>query len=117
MLMRRSQRHQQRWIRIRVYLLVPATIGLSVMRYGLYDLDVFISRTLCTRHWRCSSRRCTWASPVGIGTVVGSGGKPNLALSILATAIVAIGFQPVRERVQKVAKPVVYGKAGDPTRC
>jgi signal transduction histidine kinase len=45
---------------------------------------------------------------------VGSGGKPNLALSILATAIVAIGFQPVRERVQKVANRLVYGKRATP---
>ena len=51
---------------------------------------------------------------VGIGTLVGSGGKPNLALSILATAIVAIGFQPVRERVQKVANRLVYGKRATP---
>ena len=51
---------------------------------------------------------------VGIGTLVGSGGKPNLALSILATAIVAIGFQPVRERVQRVANRLVYGKRATP---
>ena len=53
---------------------------------------------------------------VGIGTLVGSGGKPNLALSILAQAIVAIGFQPVRERVQKVANRLVYGRTGDSVR-
>ena len=45
---------------------------------------------------------------------MGSGGKPNLALSILATAIVAIGFQPVRERVQRVANRLVYGKRATP---
>jgi len=46
--------------------------------------------------------------------LVGSGGKPNLALSIVATAIVAIGFQPVRERVQKVANRLVYGQRATP---
>jgi signal transduction histidine kinase len=51
---------------------------------------------------------------VGIGTLVGSGGKPNLALSIVATALVAIGFQPVRERVQRLANRLVYGKRATP---
>ena len=51
---------------------------------------------------------------VGIGALVGGGGKPNLGLSILATAIVAVGFQPVRERVQRVANRLVYGKRATP---
>ncbi len=96
------------------YLLVPATIGLSVMRYGLYDLDVFISRTLVYASLAVFITAVYVGIAVGIGTVVGSGGKPNLALSILATAIVAIGFQPVRERVQKVANRLVYGKRATP---
>jgi nitrate/nitrite-specific signal transduction histidine kinase len=35
-------------------------------------------------------------------------------LSILATGIVAVGFQPVRERVQRVANHLVYGKRATP---
>ena len=96
------------------YLLVPATIGLAVMRYGLYDLDVFISRTLVYGSLAVFITAVYVGIAVGIGTLVGSGGKPNLALSILATAIVAIGFQPVRERVQKVADRLVYGKRATP---
>jgi signal transduction histidine kinase len=46
--------------------------------------------------------------------VVGSGGRPNLGLSILATAIVAVGFQPARERLQRVANRLVYGKRATP---
>jgi signal transduction histidine kinase len=51
---------------------------------------------------------------VGIGTLVGSGGQPNLWLSIVATIIVAVGFQPVRERVQKIANRLVYGHRATP---
>ena len=46
--------------------------------------------------------------------MVGSGGQPNLLLSIVATAIVAVAFQPVRERLQKVANQLVYGKRATP---
>src|SRR5207244_2087445 len=51
---------------------------------------------------------------VGVGTLVGSGGRPNLVLSIVATAIVAVAFQPVRERLQKIANRLVYGKRATP---
>ena len=95
-------------------LAIPATIGLAVMRYGLYDLDVFISRALVYGSLAVFITAVYVGIAVGIGTLVGSGGKPNLALSVLATAIVAIGFQPVRERVQKVANRVVYGKRATP---
>ena len=94
--------------------LVPVTIGVAVMRYGLYDIDVFISRALVYGSLAVFITAVYVGIAVGIGTLVGSGGKPNLALSILATAIVAIGFQPVRERVQKVANRLVYGKRATP---
>ena len=84
------------------------------MSYGLYDIDVFISRALVYGSLAVFITAVYVGIAVGIGTLVGSGGKPNLALSILATAIVAIGFQPVRERVQKVANRLVYGKRATP---
>jgi signal transduction histidine kinase len=93
---------------------LPATIGVAIIGYGLYDLDVFISRTLVYGSLAVFITAVYVGIAVGIGTLVGSGGKPNLALSIVATAIVAIGFQPVREQVQKVANRLVYGKRATP---
>ena len=40
---------------------------------------------------------------VGVGALIGSGNRPNVLLSILATAVVAVAFQPVRQRVQRQA--------------
>jgi signal transduction histidine kinase len=51
---------------------------------------------------------------VGIGAAIGGGGRPNLVLSIVATAIVAVGFQPLRERLQRIANRLVYGKRATP---
>src|SRR4029077_18777358 len=51
---------------------------------------------------------------VGVGRLVGSGNRPNLALSIVATAVVAVAFQPIRERVQRFANRLVYGKRATP---
>jgi len=43
-----------------------------------------------------------------------AGPRPSLGLSILATAVVAVAFQPLRERMQRVANRVVYGKRATP---
>jgi hypothetical protein len=48
------------------------------------------------------------AIAVGLGALVGSSGHQNLGLSIVATVIVAVGFQPVRERLRKLANRLVY---------
>jgi signal transduction histidine kinase len=96
---------------------VPAlaiSIGLAVLRYGLYDIDVVISRTLVYGALAALITAVYVGIVVGIGTLVGSGSQPNLVLSIVATAIVAVAFQPARERLQKIANRLVYGTRATP---
>jgi signal transduction histidine kinase len=50
----------------------------------------------------------------GAGAVAGSGGRPSLGLSIVATAVVAVAFQPVKERAQRFANRLVYGRRATP---
>ncbi|MHB8489179.1 MAG: GAF domain-containing sensor histidine kinase [Candidatus Dormibacteria bacterium] len=93
---------------------VPTAIGLAVLKYRLYDIDVILSRTLAYGALAAFITAVYIGIAVGIGTLVGSGGQPNLWLSIIATIIVAVGFQPVRERVQKIASRLVYGNRATP---
>jgi signal transduction histidine kinase len=93
---------------------VPLTVAVAVLKYRLYDIDIVISRTLVYGSLAVFITAVYVGIAVGIGALVGSGGKPNLGLSILATGIVAVGFQPVRERVQRVANRLVYGKRATP---
>jgi signal transduction histidine kinase len=93
---------------------VPLAIGVAVLKYRLYDIDVIISRALVYGALAVFITAVYIAVAVGIGTLVGSGGQPNLWLSIIATIIVAVGFQPVRERVQRLANHLVYGKRATP---
>ncbi len=95
-------------------LAVPVAIGIAVLRYRLYDIDVIISRTLVYGALAALITAVYIGIAVGIGTLVGSGGQPNLWLSIVATIIVAVGFQPVRARLQKIANRLVYGKRATP---
>lgn len=93
---------------------LPVAIGIAVLKYRLYDIDIIISRTIVYGALAVFITAVYVGIAVGIGALVGGGGRPNLALSILATAIVAIGFQPVRERMQRVANRLVYGKRATP---
>lgn len=93
---------------------LPVSIGIAVLRYRLYDIDVVISRTLVYGSLAAFITAVYVGIVVGIGTLIGSGGRPNLALSIVATAVVAVAFQPVRERLQKIANRLVYGNRATP---
>src|SRR5258708_5185359 len=93
---------------------VPVAIAIAVLRYRLYDIDVIISRALVYGALAALITAIYVGIVVGIGTVIGSGGKPNLALSIVATAVVAVGFQPARERLQRLANRLIYGQRATP---
>jgi signal transduction histidine kinase len=93
---------------------IPAATAIALLRYRLYDLDLVISRTLVYGSLAVVITAVYVGIAVGIGAAVGGGGKPNLGLSIVATAIVAVGFQPLRERLQRLANRLVYGKRATP---
>src|SRR5712691_5677286 len=93
---------------------IPAAAGIAILKYHLYDIDIVINKTLLFGAMAAFITLVYVAIVVGIGHLVGQGGNPNLGLSILATALVAVAFQPVRERVQRVANRLVYGKRATP---
>jgi signal transduction histidine kinase len=91
-----------------------AAVGFAVLRYRLYEIDVVINKTVVFGGLAVFITAVYVAIVVGIGAVVGHGSKPNLGLSILATAVVGVAFQPVRERVQRFANRLVYGQRATP---
>src|SRR5215218_3399492 len=50
----------------------------------------------------------------GGGALIGETDSPNLALSVLATAIVALGFEPVRRWLRPVAARLARGERAAP---
>ena len=96
---------------------LPIAAGVSILKYRLYDIDIVISRTVVFAALAGFITAVYVAVVVGIGAVIGSGGETNtvnLALSVAATAIVAIAFGPVRERLRRFANRLVYGKRATP---
>jgi signal transduction histidine kinase len=94
--------------------ILPIAVGIAIFKYRLYDIDVVINKTVVFGALAAFITAVYVAIVVGIGTAIGQGSKPNLGLSILATAVVAVAFQPVRERVQRFANRLVYGKRATP---
>ena len=95
--------------------LLPVATALAIFRYRLYDIDVAINKTVVYGLLAAFITAVYVAIVVGIGAALGHGSsKPNLALSILATAVVAVAFQPVRDRVQRFANRLVYGVRATP---
>jgi signal transduction histidine kinase len=93
---------------------LPISIAIAMLKYRLYDIDLVINKSLVFGTLAVFITAVYVGIVVGIGTLVGSAGRANLALSIVATAIVAVAFQPVRERVQRIANRLVYGKRATP---
>jgi signal transduction histidine kinase len=94
--------------------LVPIAIGIAIFRYHLYDVDVVINKTLVYGSLAVFITGVYVAIVVGVGSLAQRGARPSLALSIAATAVVAVAFQPVRAWVQRLANRLVYGRRATP---
>jgi signal transduction histidine kinase len=93
---------------------VPVATTIAILKYRLYDIDVVINKTVVYLALAAFITGVYIGVVVGIGSALGRGGEPNLALSILATAVVAVAFQPVRGRVQRFANRLVFGDRASP---
>jgi signal transduction histidine kinase len=94
--------------------LVPLASAIAILKYRLYDIDVVINKTVLVGALAGFVTVVYLAIVVGVGAAVGTHGEPNVVLSIVATAIVALAFQPLRTRAQRLANRLVYGKRATP---
>ncbi len=97
------------------FVAVPMAAALAIFKYRLYDIDVVINKAVVYGLLAGFITAVYVAIVVGLGAALGQGAsKPNLGLSILATAVVAVAFQPVRDRIQRLANRLVYGRRATP---
>jgi signal transduction histidine kinase len=94
------------------YSAVPLGIGIAILKYRLYDIDVVIRRALVFAGLAAFFTAVYALVVGGVGALVGSFSTP--ALSFVAAALVAIGFQPALARARRFADRVVYGKRSTP---
>ena len=78
------------------FALIPIAIGISILRYRLFDIDVVINKAVLVGALAVFITVVYVAIVVGVGTLVGSRASPFL--SAVAAAVVALAFQPLRRR-------------------
>jgi signal transduction histidine kinase/plastocyanin len=97
-----------------LFVAIPLTLVLVLIRYRLWDLERVVNKTLVYGTLAGFVSVVYVAIVVGIGSAIGSGGGQNLGLSILATAVAAVAFEPIRTRLQRLANVLVYGHRATP---
>lgn len=90
---------------------LPAAIGVAVLRHQLYDIDIVINRALVYAVMT-SAVVVFYVGVVGyLGAAVHVHGAGP---SLVATGLVAVLFNPARERVQRGVNRLFYGHRDDP---
>jgi len=85
---------------------------IAILRHQLYDINLIINRTLVYSALTLGILALYILVVGGLGTLFQAG--DNLLLSLLATGLVAILFQPLRERLQRAVNRLMYGERDDP---
>jgi len=93
-------------------LFVPIFTYIAIVRYHLYDINVVINRTLVYGALTACVVGIYVLAVVALGTLFQA--QSNLAVSLLATGLVAVLFQPLRGRLQRGVNRLMYGERDDP---
>jgi signal transduction histidine kinase len=93
-------------------LLLPLSISLAILRYRLWDIDLVINRVLVYG----SLSALTMLGYLGTVFVLQAlfSGLSSPVVSFFATGLVAILFEPLRQRLQRTVNRAMYGQRDDP---
>lgn len=93
-------------------MLIPIFLGIAILRDQLFDIDLIINRTLVYG----TLTACVigfYVLAVGyLGAVFRTSG--NLLISLIATGLIAVLFQPLRNWLQRGANRLLYGLRDEP---
>ena len=92
--------------------LIPITIGISVLRFRLWQMDVLLNRTL-VYGGATAVILLLYIFAVGVtGTLFR--GDSNLLVAVLVTGLVAVLFEPLRRQLQSRVNRLMYRQRDDP---
>lgn len=93
-------------------LFIPLSIGIAVLRYRLFDIDIIINRTLVYGVLTACVVVLYALVVGGLGTLLQT--PENFGVSLLAVGLVAVLFAPLRGRLQRGVNRLMYGDRDEP---
>jgi signal transduction histidine kinase len=91
--------------------LLPACVGIAILRYRLYDIDLVINRSFV---YGTLTAVLFGAYAGAVALFDRLARSAGLGASLLTALLVAICFQPLRERIQRSVNHLMYGLRDDP---
>ena len=93
---------------------LPTAIGIAVLRYRLYEIDLFINRTLVYGSLTAMLALVYFGGVVGLQSVLrGLTGQESTLAVVASTLAIAALFGPLRRRVQAVVDRGFYRRKYD----
>ena len=92
--------------------LLPTAVAVAVLRRHLYGIDVVVRRSLLYAALTTVLLLAYAIAVTAVGAVLGD--RATQAAALVATALVAVAFAPVRARLQVAVDRLLYGDGGDP---
>src|SRR5436309_8010270 len=91
--------------------LFALALGIALVRYRLYDIDLLVNRTLVY----AVLTACLVGAYIGTVALVGALIRHvGFVAPLVATALVAVLFAPLRLRLQRGVDRLLYGQRGEP---
>src|SRR5205823_3396154 len=91
--------------------LFAAALAIALVRYRLYDIDLLVNRTLVY----AVLTACLVGAYAGTVALVGALIRHvGFVAPLVATALVAVLFAPLRLRLQRRVDRLLYGRRGEP---
>ncbi|PPK94638.1 histidine kinase [Kineococcus xinjiangensis] len=92
-------------------LLVPVSAAVCILRLRLYDLEIVVQRAVA---WTLLSAGIAVSYVVVVQAAATVFRLRGVGASVLATAVIAVGFAPARALLQDAVARWLYGDRGDP---
>ncbi|MBV9101649.1 MAG: GAF domain-containing sensor histidine kinase [Candidatus Dormibacteraeota bacterium] len=92
---------------------IPVSIGVAVLRYRLYDIDVVLRRAIVYGALVVLITAVYIIVVVTVGTRINPS-NADRAIPFVVAAVLAVAFQPLRSRLQRLANRLVYGRRATP---
>ena len=93
--------------------LLPLAIGVAVLRYKLYEIDILLNRAVLYG-LLTAGVAAVYLAVVSVANLLFGAQGRGLAVQVVATALAAAALFPLRDRVQRRVNWLFYGDRGAP---